>query len=190
MRVGPPSDAIRTVNAEPPDEDVGYRLIKGRRWRISDPAIPDALRQQLVNALMDARRAVKAALADDDAAALAQARARVHCAKLALGERGARWWAPMDELGWTQRLDATLISLLARRDPDATLCPSELARSLGGDAWRDDMERVRERCWQLAAGERVELRQRGAPVEPGVRGPLRIARGARFQDWPRALVDR
>lgn len=33
----------------------------GRRWRASDPSIPPALRQELVDELMDARRAAGAA---------------------------------------------------------------------------------------------------------------------------------
>lgn len=41
---------------------------------------------------MRARRAVKGAKAADDASALGLARARVHAAKVALGERGDVWW--------------------------------------------------------------------------------------------------
>ena len=42
---------------------------------------------------MAARRAVRAALAAEDGAALAKARARVQAAKVALGERGRVWWS-------------------------------------------------------------------------------------------------
>jgi hypothetical protein len=42
-----------------PDER--FLTIDGRRWRRSDPLIPESLRQQLVNELMFARRAVAAA---------------------------------------------------------------------------------------------------------------------------------
>jgi hypothetical protein len=66
-----------------------HRLIKGRRWRVSDPRIPEDLRQTLVNELMAARRAVRDAEGDDDERA---ARARVQDAKVALGERGVCWW--------------------------------------------------------------------------------------------------
>jgi hypothetical protein len=54
--------------------------------------LSEALRQQQVRALMNARRAVKAAKAVDDPAALAAARAQVQAAKVALGERGPVWW--------------------------------------------------------------------------------------------------
>lgn len=42
--------------------------------------------------MMDARRAVGAALKLEDRVAEKAARARVHAAKLALGERGPVWW--------------------------------------------------------------------------------------------------
>jgi hypothetical protein len=52
--------------------------------------LSDDRRQQLVDALMDARRAVRDARGS--AEALAKARAAVDAAKRALGERGPVWW--------------------------------------------------------------------------------------------------
>ncbi len=72
-----------------------HAVIKGRRWRVSDPAIDDETRQSLIDALMDARRAVKSTIAHDDDRALVAARSRVNDAKIALGERGPKWWEPM-----------------------------------------------------------------------------------------------
>lgn len=66
-----------------------HRVIKGRRWRVSDPRIPEDIRQALVNELMAARRAVRNA---GDAPGERAARDRVHDAKVALGERGLEWW--------------------------------------------------------------------------------------------------
>lgn len=83
-----------------------HRVIKGRRWRVSDPALEPDLRQALVNALMDARRAVKMAHAADDDSALVAARSRVHDAKVALGERGPKWWEPMSDDEVAVRLDS------------------------------------------------------------------------------------
>ena len=65
-------------------------MVRGRLWRASNPALADDERQSLVNELMDARRAVRDA--GDDAGAEKAARARVHAAKVALGERGPVWW--------------------------------------------------------------------------------------------------
>lgn len=73
-----------------------HRVIKGRRWRVSDPRIPEDLRQALVNELMAARRSVRDA---EDADAERAARDRVHDAKVALGERGVEWWLDDPDTG-------------------------------------------------------------------------------------------
>ncbi len=52
----------------------------------------DERRAALVADLMDARRAVGSAGRTGDAEAVTAARARVHAAKVALGERGPPWW--------------------------------------------------------------------------------------------------
>ena len=72
--------------------DGRYIVVRGRLWRSSNPGLPDDVRQGLVDALMDSRRAVKAALAAGDPEALKSARSGVQAAKEALGERGEPWW--------------------------------------------------------------------------------------------------
>ena len=72
--------------------DGRYVIIDGRRWRATDPSIPEERRKELVAELMDARRAVGAAKRGSDPEAEKTARARVHAAKVALGERGKPWW--------------------------------------------------------------------------------------------------
>lgn len=72
--------------------DGRYIVVNGRRWRASDPGLPDARRQELVDELMSARRAVGTAKRAGDADAERSARDRVHAAKVALGERGTPWW--------------------------------------------------------------------------------------------------
>lgn len=67
-------------------------MVRGRLWRRSNPALPEAERQRHVDELMSARRAVRAALKGDPDA-LRAARARVQAAKVALGERGSVWWS-------------------------------------------------------------------------------------------------
>ena len=76
----------------PTTPDGRYFVVRGRLWRCSDPSLPEERRQALVHDLMDARRDVGAALRADYPAALANARARVQVAKVALGERGPVWW--------------------------------------------------------------------------------------------------
>lgn len=71
-------------------DDGRYIVVKGRRWRATDPEIPEDVAARLRKALMSARRDVGTALrAGEDPA---PARARVQLAKVALGERGTPWW--------------------------------------------------------------------------------------------------
>ena len=72
--------------------DGRYLIIDGRRWRATDPSLPKERRKELVGELMSARRAVGAAKRANDEEAERAARARVHAAKVALGERGEPWW--------------------------------------------------------------------------------------------------
>nr|WP_183830402.1 hypothetical protein [Rhizobium cellulosilyticum] len=65
-------------------------VVRGRLWRLSNPALKENERQDLVTALMNARRAVKQAKGDPSATTVA--RQSVDAAKVALGERGPVWW--------------------------------------------------------------------------------------------------
>lgn len=73
-------------------EDERWIVIDGRRWRRTDPSIPEDRRKALVSELMSARSAVGHAKRKGDAQAERAARDRVHAAKVALGERGPKWW--------------------------------------------------------------------------------------------------
>lgn len=72
--------------------DGRYIVVDGVLWRATNPSLPEDRRQELVNQLMDARRAVGAAKRGDDPELEKAARAKVHAAKVALGERGPVWW--------------------------------------------------------------------------------------------------
>jgi hypothetical protein len=84
------------MNGKAPKEritpDGRYFVVRGRLWRRANPDLPVDKRELLVRELMNARRAVKAALRSGQAAELALARKAVDAAKIALGERGAVWW--------------------------------------------------------------------------------------------------
>lgn len=86
-----------------------FITIDGRRWRRTDPAIPDRLRDALVDELMAARRSLRGARKTPDHERAA--RARVDTAKRALGERGPEWWLPATEAAVTARLDALVRAL-------------------------------------------------------------------------------
>lgn len=83
------------MTAEP---DEHFFVVDGRRWRRTDPAIPQDVAAALRSHLGRGRNAVKRAKHDGDEAALAEARHRNGLAKDGLGERGPEWWSrPEDE---------------------------------------------------------------------------------------------
>ncbi|MDO9380379.1 MAG: DUF2256 and DUF3253 domain-containing protein [Nocardioidaceae bacterium] len=74
-------------------------------------------------------------------------------------------------------LERTITSLLAQRARDATTCPSEAARAVGGDEWRELMEPARAAARRLVERGEVEITQKGHVVDPSTaRGPIRIRR--------------
>ena len=77
--------------SEPPEHtpDGRYRVIDGRRWRATDPDIPEDRRAELTRILMAWRREVRRTKGTDEEAA---SRAGVQATKVALGERGTPWW--------------------------------------------------------------------------------------------------
>jgi hypothetical protein len=81
-----------TSDMYPTTPDGRYFVVKGKLWRCSNPSLPDDVRQSLVDYLMAARREVKAAKASGDPRQLSVAKAKVHQAKIELGERGPVWW--------------------------------------------------------------------------------------------------
>lgn len=76
----------------PSTPDGRYFVHDGILWRCSNPGLAEDERQRLVKDLMSARRAVGVAKRSGDKAAEAEARSRVHTAKVSLGERGSTWW--------------------------------------------------------------------------------------------------
>lgn len=154
-------------------DDGRYIVVDGRRWRATDPAIPEPLRKQLVAELMSARRAVKT---DPESA-----RPRVQDAKVALGERGEAWWDEPTDTGRRDRILATTRTLLRHRDADSSICPSDVARAVGGKSWRTIMDDVRAVVGELAGDKIVRVTQGESEVAVTAKGPLRIRRGS---DWP------
>lgn len=81
----------------------------------------------------------------------------------------------------TERLlEQTVLSLLAQRAEGATICPSEAARAVGGEQWRDLMEPARAAARRLVDAGEVEVTQGGQVVDPATaRGPIRVRRAPR-----------
>jgi hypothetical protein len=157
-------------------DDPHFLVVDGRRWRREDPHIAAALAAELRSELMSARRAVRAGHGDEGA--VRAARQRVQAAKVALGERGPRWWDERTDEGVRQRADAAIDALLAHRGPDRTICPSDVARVVDGAAWRTRMDAVRDVVRERARAGDVVVTQRGEPLDPTTpwKGPVRVRR--------------
>jgi len=69
--------------------DGRYIVVRGRLWRANNPNLSAKRREQLVTALMDARRQLSGQEAPEIRTA---ARTAVEAAKVGLGERGPVWW--------------------------------------------------------------------------------------------------
>ncbi len=81
------------MSDHPVTPDGRYFVVRGRLWRMSDPGLSPARREELVKELMAARRAMGAARKSGDRTAGDEAKAAVDEAKRALGERGPVWWS-------------------------------------------------------------------------------------------------
>ncbi len=74
-----------------------------------------------------------------------------------------------------RHLERTIVDLLSQRGGGKTICPSEAARAVGGRDWRDQMPLAREAAAALAAEGRIDVLQKGEPVDAlQARGPIRL----------------
>ena len=73
----------------------------------------------------------------------------------------------------------TTLRLVAERGAGKSICPSEVARALGGphpDGWGPLMKPVRRIAVGLAHGGRIAILRKGKPVDPDdFRGVYRLA---------------
>jgi hypothetical protein len=74
-------------------------------------------------------------------------------------------------------LEVAIDALLDLRPRGASICPSEAARSVDPDRWRELMEPARAAARRLVAAGAVEITQGGRVVDPSTcKGPIRIRR--------------
>lgn len=72
-------------------------------------------------------------------------------------------------------VSATILALATARGTDKTICPSEVARTLWPDEWRNHMEEVRSAAFTLRDEGKVRISQKGKEVlDTEVKGPIRI----------------
>ncbi|OBK31688.1 S-adenosylmethionine tRNA ribosyltransferase [Mycobacterium asiaticum] len=75
-----------------------------------------------------------------------------------------------------KRLRAAILALAARRGPQSSICPSDAARAIGGENWRETMTDANAVARDLAKSGDVKITQRGSILDPEEtwRGPIRI----------------
>lgn len=68
-----------------------------------------------------------------------------------------------------------ILELLVQRDAGKTICPSDAARKLDPDGFRELMPTVRDAARRLAGEGRIEVTQKGELVDlDTARGPIRL----------------
>lgn len=65
-----------------------------------------------------------------------------------------------------RRLESSIRALAEDRGPRSSICPSDAARAVGGENWRDLMREARDVARQLAKSGDVQITQRGAVLDP------------------------
>ena len=74
-------------------------------------------------------------------------------------------------------LEERITALLDARAAAASICPSEAARAVDAEGWRELMPAARAAAGRLAAAGEVEVTQGGSVVDVATaRGPVRIRR--------------
>jgi len=77
-------------------------------------------------------------------------------------------------------ISKTIDALLDDRGAGKTICPSEVARQLGGDTWRDLMQPVRDVAAERSDAGELEVTRGGEKVDPrNPAGPIRLGRPPR-----------
>lgn len=74
-----------------------------------------------------------------------------------------------------KQLEASILELLAARAATSTICPSDAARAVGDENWRELMEPARRAARRLVDAGEVQITQGGSVVDPSTaKGPIRI----------------
>ena len=80
-----------------------------------------------------------------------------------------------------KQLEEAILTLLQGRAADASICPSDAARWVNADSWRDLLEPSRMAARRLWVEGVVDITQRQKSVDPSTaKGPIRIRRSKQF----------
>jgi len=75
--------------------------------------------------------------------------------------------------------EQAILTLLAARGPQKSICPTDAARALAGhpagDAWRGSLSPIRLAAQRLAKAGRIEILRKGKPISPeAMHGVIRL----------------
>lgn len=72
-------------------------------------------------------------------------------------------------------LEDAILTTLDKRESGASMCPSEAAQQVAPENWKALMERARSAARRLVAAEKIQITQKGKPVDPSTaKGPIRL----------------
>lgn len=72
-------------------------------------------------------------------------------------------------------IENEIIEMLLRRGEGKTICPSEVARKLFPETWREEMEHVRTIAKYLVKTGKISITQAGQVVDPdNFKGAIRL----------------
>ncbi len=92
------------------------------------------------------------------------------------------WWqgprdsSSLEKVTQQSKLRASILEMARERGPSKSICPSDAARAVGGDNWRDLMDQARDIARELARDGEVVITQGDDVLDPDAtwRGPVRI----------------
>ncbi len=74
-----------------------------------------------------------------------------------------------------KKISDEILEMLLRRDAGKTICPSEVARALFPDGWREEMDHVRSVAKELVKSGKIVITQAGQEVDPDdFKGAIRL----------------
>ncbi len=83
---------------------------------------------------------------------------------------------PPRALPSAEALTAEILRQATERGAGKSICPSDVARALGGEDWHPLMAPVRSAAFALAREGRLLVLRKGKPVDPeAVKGVIRLA---------------
>lgn len=81
-------------------------------------------------------------------------------------------------------ISSKILELLQLRQAFETICPSEVARSLFPDDWREHMEEIRQIAEVMSKNQIIDLTQKGKRITAPYKGPIRLKLIINYRESP------